>query len=594
MAAKSTDIVVPVVEENCKMDDYNNTFMGALSKLRDEKEYCDFLLQVGGETIHVHRAALAISSPYFKALLKSNMKENQLGSVTFEDKDVNAVKAIIGFIYSGQITLTEENVQAIYLTSDYFQMEWLKKRCVEFLKRHLRGANCIQIRSFADKLSLKELYDCSHKYILNNFDMLIDNKELLLLSFEEILGLIKDDQLSVKLEENAYIAAINWIKYNVEDRKAHLTELMSHIRLRFVSTRFLTNYIVKESLLKRNLQCKEFIIEALSYQAMLQTTKMECLSGNSQSEEIRTSQINIPKKKKIEKIAANRNARFYILFTGGRMDTTSNTAVCCSQVYDVTNGRLVSIPKMQSARWGHSVISLNGFSYSVGGVCKMAGENLNTAEYYNPFTKRWSCIANMNYARKNFGICAYKDCIYVMGGCGTSLSTEIFNPSTDRWYAQTTDNTINYNFCNRIALIENSIYNLGHSVDGIITCTRFDPRDGRFYKLYDMEGEELETFEVFSSDHSLYCIQNNYFARLDVRINKWERMRLMTRERSNFSAIMLEDNIYVFGGMTIKSNHDDSVSCYNVLDKKWTESDLIGPRVVDASAGVFSVNFDIN
>ncbi|KAI9579651.1 hypothetical protein GQX74_000439 [Glossina fuscipes] len=415
MAAKSTDIVVPVVEENCKMNDYNNTFMGALSKLRDEKEYCDFLLQVGGETIHVHRAALAISSPYFKALLKSNMKENQLGSVTFEDKDVNAVKAIIGFIYSGQITLTEENVQAIYLTSDYFQMEWLKKRCVEFLKRHLRGANCIQIRSFADKLSFKELYDCSHKYILNNFDMLIDNKELLLLSFEEVSG-----------------------------------------------------------------------------------------------------------------------------------------------------------------------------------VCKMAGENLNTAEYYNPFTKRWSCIANMNYARKNFGICAYKDCIYVMGGCGTSLSTEIFNPSTDRWYAQTTDNTINYNFCNRIALIENSIYTLGYKFDGIITCTRFDPRDGRFYKLYNVGGENMETFEVFSSDHSLYCIQNNYFVRLDVRINKWERMPLMPRERSNFSAIMLEDNIYVFGGMTIKSNHDDSVSCYNVLDKKWTESDLIGPRVVDASAGVFSVNFDIN
>ncbi|XP_037892447.1 kelch-like protein diablo [Glossina fuscipes] len=475
MAAKSTDIVVPVVEENCKMNDYNNTFMGALSKLRDEKEYCDFLLQVGGETIHVHRAALAISSPYFKALLKSNMKENQLGSVTFEDKDVNAVKAIIGFIYSGQITLTEENVQAIYLTSDYFQMEWLKKRCVEFLKRHLRGANCIQIRSFADKLSFKELYDCSHKYILNNFDMLIDNKELLLLSFEEILGLIKDDQLSVKLEENAYIAAINWIKYNVEDRKAHLTELMSHIRLRFVRTRFLTKYIMKESLLERNLQCKDFIIEALSYQAMLK----DCLSENSQSEEIR-------------------------------------------------------------------------------GVCKMAGENLNTAEYYNPFTKRWSCIANMNYARKNFGICAYKDCIYVMGGCGTSLSTEIFNPSTDRWYAQTTDNTINYNFCNRIALIENSIYTLGYKFDGIITCTRFDPRDGRFYKLYNVGGENMETFEVFSSDHSLYCIQNNYFVRLDVRINKWERMPLMPRERSNFSAIMLEDNIYVFGGMTIKSNHDDS------------------------------------
>uniref|UniRef100_A0A1B0BNY2 Kelch-like protein diablo n=1 Tax=Glossina palpalis gambiensis TaxID=67801 RepID=A0A1B0BNY2_9MUSC len=592
MAVNSTGIVVPVVEENCKMGDYSNSFMGALSKLRDEKEYCDFLLQVGDETIHVHRAALAISSPYFAALLKSNMKENQMGSIRFEDKDANAVKAIIGFIYSGQITLTEENVQAIYLTSDYFQMKWLKKRCVRFLKRHLKRTNCIQLRRFADKLSLKKLYDCSHKYILNNFDMLIDNKELLLLSFEEIRELIKDDQLSVKFEENAYKAAINWIKYNVEDRKAHLPELMSHIRLRFVRTRFLTKYIMKESLLERNLQCKDFIIEALSYQAMLK----ECLSENSQSEKILTSLDNIPKKKiKIEKIAANRNARFYILFTGGRMDITSKTAVCCSQVYDVTNDRVVSIPKMRSARWGHSLISLNGFSYSVGGY---NGDYLNTAEYYNPFTQEWNYFANMNYARKNFGICAYNDCIYVMGGCGMYPSTEIFNPSTGRWYAQTDDNIINYNFCNRIALIENSIYNLDLGYDGLINCMRLDPRDGRCYKLNAVPGTEKEVFEVFSSDQSLYCIQNDFFARLDVRNNKWELMPSMTPQRTNYSAIMLQDNIYVFGGLSAK--YDDisyitnSVNCYNVNDNKWTESDLIGPLVVNASAGEFSVNFDIN
>uniref|UniRef100_A0A1A9UII7 BTB domain-containing protein n=1 Tax=Glossina austeni TaxID=7395 RepID=A0A1A9UII7_GLOAU len=547
MAAKSMGIVAPVVEENCKICDYSNVFMGALSELRDEREYCDFLLQVGGETIYVHRVALAIRSPYFAALLKSDMKEKATGSVTLEDKD------------RSNYVNYEENVQAIYLTSDYFQMKWLKKRCVRFLKRHLKGTNCIQTRRFADKLSLKELYDHSHTYILNNFDMLIDNEELLLLTFEEILELIKDDQLSVKFEENAYKAAINWIKHNVKERKAHLLELMSHIRLCFVRTRFLTGYITKESLLKSNLQCNEFVIQALSYQLMPPANEAaECLSENS------------PKPKKIP---TNRNGKFYILFAGG-MDIASQTALC-------TNSRIVLIPDIS----GHSVISLNGFSYSVGGF---NGKNLNTAECYNPFTKQWSCIAKVNYARTNFGICTYNDCIYVMSGCGTSFSTEVFNPSTGRCHAQTHDNTINYSACNRIALIENSFGD-----NGTITCTRFDRRDGRCCKLHEIPGNKVEKFELFSNDRSLYWIKNDSLARLDVRINKWVQMPSMTPKRTNYSAIMIADDIYVFGGLSAVSKGElylnKSRCCYNVHDNKWTIRDSIETEIVDASAGVFSV-----
>uniref|UniRef100_A0A1A9ZCE9 BACK domain-containing protein n=1 Tax=Glossina pallidipes TaxID=7398 RepID=A0A1A9ZCE9_GLOPL len=127
-------------------------------------------------------------------------------------------------------------------------------------------------------------------------------EDLLLLSFEEILELIKDDQLSVKFEENAYTAIMKWIKANYRGTKGSSPRLMGP------------------------------------------TSQAECLFENSQPR--------------------NRNGKFYILLAGG-MDTASQKALCTSKVYDVTNSTIVSISDMGSPRSGHSVISLNGFSYSV-------------------------------------------------------------------------------------------------------------------------------------------------------------------------------------------------------------------------------------
>uniref|UniRef100_A0A1A9ZCF7 BTB domain-containing protein n=1 Tax=Glossina pallidipes TaxID=7398 RepID=A0A1A9ZCF7_GLOPL len=100
-----------VIEEHYENSDYSNTFFGVLRNLRNNGEYCDFVLEVGGEIIQAHRVALGIASPFFAAMFKSNMKEDREGSVKLEDEDLNAVKAIIEYIYSGKITITEENVQ---------------------------------------------------------------------------------------------------------------------------------------------------------------------------------------------------------------------------------------------------------------------------------------------------------------------------------------------------------------------------------------------------------------------------------------------------------------------------------------------------
>uniref|UniRef100_A0A1A9X097 BTB domain-containing protein n=1 Tax=Glossina brevipalpis TaxID=37001 RepID=A0A1A9X097_9MUSC len=222
MAAKCIDEFKPITEKECRNSDYSNTFLDHLNKMRINQKVsgelrntlfklichyptlqrCDFSLEVEGEIIHVHKLALEIASPYFDAMFESNMKEAREGVVRLEDMDVNAVKALVGYVYSGDITLTEANVEALFSASDLFQIEWVKTQCDEFLKRNMNSRNCFRIQRFADLHSLKELYDCTHKYILKHFDDLLDEEGLLLLPFEKVCKVYKSSLITKVVAHN--------------------------------------------------------------------------------------------------------------------------------------------------------------------------------------------------------------------------------------------------------------------------------------------------------------------------------------------------------------------------------------------------------
>lgn len=60
---------------------------------------------------------------------------------------------------------------------------------------------------------------------------------------------------------------------------------------------------------------------------------------------------------------------------------------------------------------------------------------LNTAEYYDPKTGRWTEIARMNQCRFGVGCVVLDNHIYAIGGSdGTNLKTvERYDPETNRW-----------------------------------------------------------------------------------------------------------------------------------------------------------------
>uniref|UniRef100_A0A1B0BXS1 BTB domain-containing protein n=1 Tax=Glossina palpalis gambiensis TaxID=67801 RepID=A0A1B0BXS1_9MUSC len=116
----------------------------------------------------------------------ADMMERKEGIVKLQDVDTVAVKVLVDYIYSGVITLTEGNVEAVLSASDLFQIVWVKEQCAELLRNNVNRENCFRVRKLAEMHSCKELQNISQKYILDHLDDLIAEEDLLLLSFEEV------------------------------------------------------------------------------------------------------------------------------------------------------------------------------------------------------------------------------------------------------------------------------------------------------------------------------------------------------------------------------------------------------------------------
>lgn len=109
------------------------------------------------------------------------------------------------------------------------------------------------------------LLNYANTYIEQHFSEVIQYDEFFNLQHDQLINLVKSDHLTVGTEEKVYESVIAWIQFDTQERRKHLPTLLEHVRLPLVSQEYLVNRVENEPLLKEDLLCKDFIIEALKY-----------------------------------------------------------------------------------------------------------------------------------------------------------------------------------------------------------------------------------------------------------------------------------------------------------------------------------------
>ncbi|XP_008184873.2 kelch-like protein diablo [Acyrthosiphon pisum] len=131
--------------------------------------FCDIKLKTDDQKIiTAHKVVLSIVSPYFRTIFTNRAEKNH-DLVTIRNVDYNALQLLVKFIYSGQILVTEENVQDLLKAVNILQLYEVKDACCDFLQSQLCTTNCIGINAIADLHSCTKLRKISELYILQHF-----------------------------------------------------------------------------------------------------------------------------------------------------------------------------------------------------------------------------------------------------------------------------------------------------------------------------------------------------------------------------------------------------------------------------------------
>lgn len=183
----------------------------------------------------MHRVILAASSNYFKALLGPNFREGSEKLVTLEAIDGPTLKRVIDFIYTGNVTITKENVHDIIAAASSMELLILEKLCAAFWESTLTIVNCIDVLLNADEFHLKELASKAEQFICEHF-VFVPLCEMQKIDAKNFRNLLAVDVINS--DESFIFARLKlWINENQsKSDEGTLTDLLKLIRLRHIPT----------------------------------------------------------------------------------------------------------------------------------------------------------------------------------------------------------------------------------------------------------------------------------------------------------------------------------------------------------------------
>lgn len=211
---------------------------------------------------------LAATIPYFYAMFSQDYKEYSKKEIELKEIDALALENLINYAYSGSIRIDTNNCQSIMIGASFLQLNKVRDACADFLIKKFHPHNVLGIKAFGDSLSHNTLVVAADKFINQKFAAISTSEEFMTLGFQELVDIIRRDEINCSSEEVIFEASMRWIKYNEAERCHLLPEVLSKIRLPLLSPQYLADFVATEELIKTNHQCRDLLDEAKDYHLM--------------------------------------------------------------------------------------------------------------------------------------------------------------------------------------------------------------------------------------------------------------------------------------------------------------------------------------
>ncbi|XP_041836953.1 kelch repeat and BTB domain-containing protein 12 isoform X2 [Melanotaenia boesemani] len=243
-----------------------------LRKMREVEHLTDVVLVAEGISFPCHRVVLSAFSPYFHVMFTCGLRECNNREIFLRDTPADSLALLLNYMYASDLPLTNANVQGISIAAFLLQMDDVFTRCQEHMTENMDASNCLGVYYFARDLGAEELADHAQRFLRQHFVQVCQSEEVLDLEAHQLGKLLSSDDLNVTREETILDVVLRWVKHKPlldgELRSRHLPELLRKVRLPLINPDYLREAMKRNTALLADAECLEILNEALEATAM--------------------------------------------------------------------------------------------------------------------------------------------------------------------------------------------------------------------------------------------------------------------------------------------------------------------------------------
>ena len=141
-------------------------------------------------------------------------------------------KKLVGFAYTGQMTLHYDDVKSVLEAADYLMMQRVTEMCESFIETHLNIHNVLEFFHYSKAFPHLALSEKTKSFLYRNFSEVVDraSQTFVQLEVDDMLQILSRSELEVKSEEEVFRAVEVWIEAKHKTRKQFMEILLSKVR----------------------------------------------------------------------------------------------------------------------------------------------------------------------------------------------------------------------------------------------------------------------------------------------------------------------------------------------------------------------------